>query len=121
MATGGERLQVLLRGLASESVGDDVLVFEAFRVVPDRRRKPSPSGASLGQPGLATRSHSARAIAFSEAMTRRLAAHLEAADQALWGLQQLYDPATKTWEVAGPAPFGMARDVGPYSTSIRPR
>ena len=35
----------------------------------------------------------------------------EAADQALWGLQQLYDPATKTWEVAGPAPFGMPRDV----------
>jgi len=35
----------------------------------------------------------------------------EAADEVLWGLQQLYDPATKTWAVAGPAPFGMARDI----------
>jgi hypothetical protein len=35
----------------------------------------------------------------------------QAADEALWGLQQLYDPARKTWEVAGLAPFGMPRDV----------
>lgn len=35
----------------------------------------------------------------------------EAADEALWGLQQVYDPATKTWEVAGPAPFGLPRDI----------
>ncbi|HYH49458.1 MAG TPA: galactose oxidase-like domain-containing protein [Acidimicrobiia bacterium] len=35
----------------------------------------------------------------------------QAADQALWGLQQLFDPAKKTWEVAGVAPFGMARDI----------
>ena len=32
-------------------------------------------------------------------------------DEALWGLQQLWDPATKTWSVAGLAPFGMARDI----------
>ena len=37
-----------------------------------------------------------------------------AADEALWGLQQLFDPAKKTWEVAAVAPFGMARDI-PYS------
>jgi hypothetical protein len=41
----------------------------------------------------------------------------EAADEALWGLQQLYDPARKTWEVAGVAPFGMARDI-PYSMML---
>jgi hypothetical protein len=35
----------------------------------------------------------------------------EGADEALWGLQQLYDPAKKTWEVTGLAPFGMARDI----------
>jgi hypothetical protein len=35
----------------------------------------------------------------------------QAVDQALWGLQQLYDPASKTWEVASVAPFGMARDI----------
>ncbi|MCA1843196.1 MAG: hypothetical protein LC792_08395, partial [Actinobacteria bacterium] len=35
----------------------------------------------------------------------------QAADEALWGLQQLYDPAKKTWEVAGLAPFGMPRDI----------
>jgi hypothetical protein len=35
----------------------------------------------------------------------------QAVDQALWGLQQLYDPAKKTWEIAGVAPFGMARDI----------
>jgi hypothetical protein len=34
-----------------------------------------------------------------------------AADEALWGLQQLYDPAKKTWEVTGAAPFGMSRDI----------
>src|ERR1044072_4061038 len=37
-----------------------------------------------------------------------------AVDEALWGLQQLYDPASKTWQIAGVAPFGMARDI-PYS------
>ena len=35
----------------------------------------------------------------------------QAVDQALWGLQQLYDPARKTWDVAAVAPFGMARDI----------
>ena len=35
----------------------------------------------------------------------------EAIDEALWGLQQLYDPSAKTWEVTGVAPFGVARDV----------
>ena len=35
----------------------------------------------------------------------------EAVDEGLWGLQQLYDPAKKTWEVTGLAPFGMARDI----------
>jgi hypothetical protein len=35
----------------------------------------------------------------------------QAADEALWGLQQLYDPAAKSWDVAGLAPFGMPRDV----------
>jgi hypothetical protein len=38
----------------------------------------------------------------------------QAADEALWGLQQFFDPATSTWEVAGPAPFGVHRDY-PYS------
>lgn len=30
----------------------------------------------------------------------------QAVDEALWGLQQFFDPATKQWEVIGPAQFG---------------
>ncbi|MGH8974438.1 MAG: galactose oxidase-like domain-containing protein [Acidimicrobiia bacterium] len=38
----------------------------------------------------------------------------QAADEALWGIQQFFDPAASTWEVVGPAPFGVHRDY-PYS------
>ena len=41
----------------------------------------------------------------------------QAVDEALWGLQQSFDPATKTWTVVGPGPFGVARDYA-YSLML---
>lgn len=41
----------------------------------------------------------------------------EGADEALWGIQQMYDPASKTWEMIGPNPLGVVRDI-PFSIML---
>ena len=41
----------------------------------------------------------------------------QAVDEALWGIQQFFDPASKIWEPVGLGPFGVARDY-PYSVML---
>ena len=44
----------------------------------------------------------------------------QAADEATWNLQQFFDPATKRWEITGPAPLGFRGGDGEVTLTLDP-